>query len=454
MSDGLFINKAMTNPLRMAGRIAFMMLALWLAIPAWAAGPDLLTVRYPASTEAGGLSVEAAFYLWVPPKVKRVRAVIVHQHGCGDGAEKAGETAALDAHWRALAARHDAALLAPHYQARGANCRLWCDPRNGSGAVFLRALSDLAQASGHPELAEAPWCLWGHSGGGFWASLMLERHAERIVAVFCRSGTAANAWHKKEIPEPRYPDAAFQLPIILNPGLKERGDKQFDGAWTTSERFFDLFRQRGAPIAFAPDPLASHECRNSRVLAIPLFDAALRLRLPGANSALQTVAIGKGYWGDWESGDIESARNGRADRGWLPDLVTARAFSEYVKTGARSDRTPPTSAPVITSIAREAGGVAIAWEAEADLESGLRQFAIYRDGKRLGLYPETVASKTGYAQFQPISYHDTPAPNSPPMRFLDAGAAVGSRPRYAVATINGAGLEGPRSRSRRAPKSR
>ena len=65
----------------------------------------MLTASYLPSSGPGELAVEATYRLWIPPTVKRVRAVIVHQHGCGDGAERGGETAADDLHWRALAAR-------------------------------------------------------------------------------------------------------------------------------------------------------------------------------------------------------------------------------------------------------------------------------------------------------------------------------------------------------------
>ena len=79
------------------------------------------------------------YTLWVPDGVKRLRGIIVHQHGCGTGACKGGETAAYDLHWQALARKWDCALLGPSYhQEEKQNCRLWCDPRNGSSKTFLR----------------------------------------------------------------------------------------------------------------------------------------------------------------------------------------------------------------------------------------------------------------------------------------------------------------------------
>lgn len=414
---------------------------------------DLFTVNYPPSQQPGELAVAAAYHLWIPPTANRIRAVIVHQHGCGEGAENSGETAALDLHWRALAARYDCALLSPHYRALNGNCRLWCDPRNGSASLFQRALDDLARDSGHPEIATAPWCLWGHSGGGFWASLMLAQHPERIVAVFCRSGTAMMALGKAEIAPVHYPPAAFGVPVVLNPGVKERGHAQFNGAWTGSLQFFEQFRSNGAPVAFAPDPFSSHDCRNSRLLAIPFFDACLRLRLPRRGAMLRSVSHARGFVGDWETAHVQPANTITNQLSWLPDEACARAYSEYVMAGVTTDGTPPRTAPRLTAVTRgEAPGeIVLEWTAEADFESGLRQFAIYRDGGLLTRLPEKPDDRTGFAQFQIVSYHDTPAPNAPPLRFIDKSVPAGERPSYSVAAINGAGLEGPRSKAMKAP---
>src|SRR3954452_10444392 len=157
----------------------------------------VVEVEYPPSETPGELVYGVTYRAWIPDGVTRLRGVIVHQHGCGAGACKGGETAAEDLHWQALARRWDCALLGPSYhQEDGQNCRRWCDPRNGSRARFLRALDDLAARSGHPELAEVPWCLWGHSGGGFWARLMMISDPDRVLSPWLRSGTSFAAWEK------------------------------------------------------------------------------------------------------------------------------------------------------------------------------------------------------------------------------------------------------------------
>jgi len=112
-----------------------------------------IRVRHEAAAQAGELSLDATYTLWIPEGLgeKKLRGVIVHQHGCGEGASKGGQTGAYDLHWQALARKWDFALLAPVYhQKEKENCRNWCDPRNGSDAAFLKALETLAQRSGHP----------------------------------------------------------------------------------------------------------------------------------------------------------------------------------------------------------------------------------------------------------------------------------------------------------------
>ena len=105
-----------------------------------------------------------AYTLWIPDGVTETRGIIVHQHGCGVGACQGGQTAAYDLHWQALAAKWDCALLGPSYgQAEEQDCRLWCDPRNGSSQTFLRAIDDFADRSGHAELAVSDDVLSRHA---------------------------------------------------------------------------------------------------------------------------------------------------------------------------------------------------------------------------------------------------------------------------------------------------
>src|SRR5882724_6014004 len=171
-----------------------------------------LSVDYPASTVEGELQIAVTYTLWLPDGVAHLRGIIVHQHGAGTTASKEGSTAAYDLHWQALAKKWDCALLGPSYHvvnekidiSPGAS-ELWFDPRRGSEQTFLKALSDLAAKSKHPEVETVPWALWGHSGGGIWSDVMTTLYPERVAAVFLRSGSFLN---RPGFPQPETPAAA------------------------------------------------------------------------------------------------------------------------------------------------------------------------------------------------------------------------------------------------------
>src|SRR2546421_1634155 len=188
---------ARTTPIRIA---LFAVSAVAFAGTALGAG-QYHKVDYPASTSPNELQTPVTYTIWIPDGVAHLRGIIVHQHGAGTTASKEGSTAAYDLHWQALARKWDCALLGPSYHVTNektdytpGGSELWFNPGRGSNKTFLRALSELGAQSGHPELNAVPWCLWGHSGGGIWASVMQAMYPERVAAVFCRSGTAFTRW--------------------------------------------------------------------------------------------------------------------------------------------------------------------------------------------------------------------------------------------------------------------
>ena len=113
---------------------------------------------------------------------------------------------------------------------------------------------------------------------------------------------------------------------------------------------------------------------------------------------------------------------------------------EYVRSGTVGDSTPPPS-PMASRSRRRLTALEITWDATADFESGLQQFVIQRDGQEIGRQPEKPIGRFGRPLFQTMSYHDTPEPNWPSMRFVDKSSGAGGESRYQVIAINSAGLE-------------
>jgi hypothetical protein len=83
------------------------------------------------------------------------------------------------------------------------------------------------------------------------------------------------------------------------------------------------------------------------------------------------------------------------------------------------------------------------WNAEADLESGIKLFNIYRDGTKIGSTggPADTAAK---GNFQAGNYGDEAEPPNPEMFYVDSGLPTGQH-QYQITTVNWAELESPKS---------
>ncbi|QDS88954.1 hypothetical protein EC9_31500 [Rosistilla ulvae] len=414
--------------------------------------PPYYRVRYAASSQPAELSYPVAYTVWMPPGVEKLRGVIVHQHGCGEGSCKSGQTGAFDLHWQALAQKHRCALLSPAYeQPAGTDCQMWCDPRNGSDNAFQTALTDLGELSGHPELAEVPWALWGHSGGGHWAGGMLMLHPNRIAAVWLRSGVPLfEAVEGRNIKPHTLPDAALTVPTMCNFGTKEGytdKESRFKGVWPSNETFFKAMRSRGALLGIAIDPLTSHECGNSRYLAIPWLDTCLSERLPETNgqplrpmpqstAMLAPLPVDEAAF----TAAVPAAeyKGVLATSIWLPNEAIATAWKQFITDSNVADVTPP-PAPTDVQIV----GDQLTWNAAADLESGIGHFIIERDGKTLATVPEKPLNRFGRPLFQGLQYSDTPTVPLATMRWTIDKLKPGETNPYRVRSVNTAGLISP-----------
>lgn len=403
-------------------------------------------VRYEASSNPGELIFPVNYTVWIPPGVKTLRGLIVHQHGCGEGSCKSGLTGAYDLHWQALAKKHDCALLAPSYeQPEKADCQMWCDPRNGSGNAFQKGLVDLGVKSGHPELSKVPWALWGHSGGGHWAGGMVMSYPERVACAWLRSGVPLLKEDPKRttIKAHVLPDAALGVPMMCNPGTKEGVSEKggrFGGVWPANEAFFSEVRAKGALIGVAVDPLTAHECGNQRYLSIAWMDACLGVRLSKDGVGALNPMPTKGAWlASLLASEAVAEAGFSGDKGqavWLPNEAVAKVWMQYVKDTAISDNTPPPAPTHLT-----VNGNQLTWEAEADLESGLANFIIERDGKQIATVPEQGKNPFGRPIFQGLQYSDTPIQPLVKMAFTDTQAEAGKKYDYRVISVNTVGLK-------------
>jgi pimeloyl-ACP methyl ester carboxylesterase len=417
-------------------------------------------VDYSPSNVEGELRIAVTYTLWIPEGAETLRGVIVHQHGAGTTASIEGSTAAYDLHWQALAQKWDCALLGPSYHVRHeqndlspGGSELWFDPRRGSEKAFLKALGDLARQSNHPELKRVPWILWGHSGGGIWSDLLSTMHPERVVAMWLRSGSAAQFRSHAEFLPTSVPEACYAIPIMLNPGVKE--EKKFAqnpkglerGPWWGNLATFREYREHGALVGLAPDPRTDHECGDSRYLAIPFLEACMAQRLPEKGSEdqhLKPMDVSQAWLAPMFGKEAVPAAGYRGDLKesvWLPNEAVARAWAEYVSAGAVSDTTPPPAPFRVKAFYRGERGTEITWTAIADFESGIRAFVVLRDGEELANVPRSPVGKFGRPLFQSMTYHDTPSQPLAELSYRDITAKAGEKHVYTVVTINSVGLK-------------
>jgi len=368
---------------------------------------------------------EANYAIWIPDGAATLRGVIMHQHGCGEPAELAGATAAYDLQWQALARRWDCAFMGASLRAN-TSCQDWCEPNNGSGDAFLRALDQFARQSGHAELTTVPWGLWGHSGGAQWVYRMFMRHPQRVLVLVLRSGPVFSS---------DVFTGSLDTPVLYNLGVKEKGDNQFGRIWEKARQLFEARRAKGGLDTWAPDPQASHDCRFGRLLVIPYIDACLAQRLGTANAA----ATWLGHTETFSVGPADQYDGDRAKAAWLPNEHIASLWQEFVKTGWITDETPPPAPSFIEGSQNDAGDITLRWQVEADLESGIKTFRIYRNGQLLPAYKGAAGDL-----FQKPNYHDTLDKPLSEMTYTDPNVPLGATYRYTVTAVNWSDLESPK----------
>ncbi|MEZ5386687.1 MAG: hypothetical protein R3F13_14340 [Prosthecobacter sp.] len=371
----------------------------------------------------------AEFSCWVPNAGKPVRAVIIHQHGCTNASPDKHPPITGDWHWRALARKHDCALLVPMYHV-AVSCDEWNDPDSGSERALLVALADFAKQSGHSELKDAPWVLWGHSGGSSWSAQMIVRHPERVLAVSFRGGC------HKQFGDPafraRFGRVARDLPLLFVWGKRETvPTSSHHVSWEPMNAMFRELRGQGGKVCRVIDPRSEHGCDDSRLMSLSFFDAVL---------SGETTA---GVFGDIDTLDIvENNEVNQKNPGlaWMPNAAFAKLWREFSKTGTLHPVEPKLMAPELTAT-RDAKGAHLTWRIVPEISGGLRGLLLYRDGKlwkKIGLKS---------AEFLATSRDSTPEVLRGDGLTDDSGDAHS----YSLTYLDAAGNESPQSAPVRAP---
>jgi len=151
----------------------------------------------------------------------------------------------------------------------------------GSGQAFLDAMDAFAGRARHPELATAPFLLWGMSAGGEFNYEFVAWKPERVVAFVVNKG---NIYYTALAPK-----AARGVPGILF-----TGGKDLEFRTSTIIGLFAMNRRAGALWALAEEPNAAHVVGRSRDCALVLFEEMLAARL-GGGSGLKPLTKNRVY---------------------------------------------------------------------------------------------------------------------------------------------------------------
>jgi poly(3-hydroxybutyrate) depolymerase len=385
----------------------------------------------------GKMIDDANFYCWVPENVKTLRCIIVHLHGC----TREGDAKPMmdDLQWKALAKKWNSVLVAPSFVTGGnSQCSNWYDIKNGSGNTYLEMLDSLALRTGHKEIRRIPWALWGHSGGAIWITAMTGKYPERVAAAIAQSGFTDIADN----------DAALKVPVLHHNGRQDI---------LHNEGQVLKGRKAGALWAHAINPntvtnMDGHQVHDMRFLAIPWLDVCLESRLLRAGrSKLKPMKTSDAWLGIKSTGTIapdNTFAGDKSETSWFPNKILAEKWVEYMAKGTVTDATPP-PAPYDLKGTFAKNQVTLTWNAEADVESGLQTFIVYRNGSLIQNIRYTnvtrYSSTMGYQRWNDGD-QASPSP-APAMTFIDTDVNDSGTYVYEVCSVNWSNVPGPKSSS-------
>jgi poly(3-hydroxybutyrate) depolymerase len=261
---------------------------------------------------------KAEFRLWLPTGVDAVQAIAVLVPGSnGDGRGQIDDPV-----WQTFAVRHKLALVGvrltdkPHDQGF---IEEYVNVSQGSGQAFVDAMTAFAARARHPELATAPFLLWGMSAGGEFNYEFVCWKPERVVAFVVNKG---NIYYTALAPK-----AARSVPGILFTGGK---DLEFRTSTITG--LFAINRRGGALWALAEEPSAAHVVGRSRDVALVLFEDALALRV-GDGATLKPISEKSGFLGDIKAKTFQALGEDKVPNyptAWLPTARVAERWQWLV----------------------------------------------------------------------------------------------------------------------------
>ena len=264
---------------------------------------------------------QAQFKLWLPNEAATVQAIALLVPGSnGDGRGQVDDPV-----WQAFAVKHKLALVGvrltdkPHDQGF---IKEYVNVSQGSGQAMLDAVNAFAARAKHPELATAPFLLWGMSAGGEFNYEFVCWKPERVVAFVVNKGNI-------------YYTALASKAARSVPGILFTGGKDLEFRTSTITGLFAMNRRGGALWALAEEPSAGHIIGRSRDVAMVLFEDMLALRVVGG-AALKEISEKSGFLGDLKARTFQALGDDKVPNyptAWLPTARVAERWQWLVTEG-------------------------------------------------------------------------------------------------------------------------
>jgi hypothetical protein len=261
----------------------------------------------------------AEFRIYIPEGVTTVRGIYAHLDPYLVDSRGIVEDPAL----RALCEESSFALLGARLDSRHMD--------TGIGNAVLRALTDLAAASGRPELAWSPLFFDGWSWGGQFGYHFTVWRPDRVLGFITQKG----GLH----------DTGPAGGAILVPGYLIVGEDDEPYRIANLTGIFLAHRPLGARWSLAVQPGAQHERVTDRVLLDGFFHAVVTRRLPAeippdGPVVLQVIPEPAGWLGERATSWIgtHACFAAPADSAcWFPARDVAFGWQDFVGGGAVAD---------------------------------------------------------------------------------------------------------------------
>jgi hypothetical protein len=251
--------------------------------------------------------------------------------------------------------------------------------------VMQNALRQLAVDSKHPELVNGPYVATGFSAGGGFASRLLVEAPDKVIA----SVIIGSRLKLTEIT----PTAAH----LGTPACIINGEHEDGGMAPVVEPVLADYRPKGALWGWMAGPGGGHERNGQEVLAMPMLDAAVRLRYPADNDVragplkLKPLYPKSGWIADnttWKRGltAITSARDFKGDlarSSWLLNEDLAFIYRAYATYNRPLQITSPrNTASNARDLVWDAGSSVII-VVDDSLFAGWKKLELYDGAKRV-----------------------------------------------------------------------